>query len=161
VSAPAQSLENRNRRLNMLPANFSRETFRAASSDSIRSFRNFFLTSIPFTRKTALASCMWRNSLLRGENGSRSDCANRHKRETPGRPYGVNVSSGARRAPRFYFSFLVPGIILRRRRWPPRLARAPDKWTRNRSTCTNSPAWPENFPRECRRRLPEFPREPC
>ena len=61
---------------------FIARIFFPASSISIRSFRNFFLTSFPFTRKRALASETWRYSLLRGESGSRSDCANRHTGET-------------------------------------------------------------------------------
>jgi hypothetical protein len=40
-------------------------------------FWNFFLTSGAHTRKRTIASLRWIDSLLRGENGSRSVCADR------------------------------------------------------------------------------------
>jgi hypothetical protein len=43
----------------------------------VSQFWNFFLTSGAHTRKRTLASLRWIGSLLRGENGSRSACANR------------------------------------------------------------------------------------
>ena len=48
-----------------------------ASLFSFLHFWNFFLTSAALTRKRTIASLRWIGSLLRGENGSRSDCANR------------------------------------------------------------------------------------
>ncbi len=43
----------------------------------VSQFWNFFLTSGAHTRKRTIASLRWIGSLLRGENGSRSECANR------------------------------------------------------------------------------------
>lgn len=44
---------------------------------SFRTFQNFFLTSGAHTRKRQIASLRRIGSLLRGEIGSRSECANR------------------------------------------------------------------------------------
>jgi hypothetical protein len=43
----------------------------------ISQFWNLFLTSGAHTRKRTIASLRWIGSLLRGENGLRSECANR------------------------------------------------------------------------------------
>ena len=63
-----------------LPQNSSIKYFAEVHRASFLQFWNFFLTSGAHTRKRTIASLRWIGSLLRGENGSRSECANRpHK----------------------------------------------------------------------------------
>src|SRR5580704_2221069 len=56
---------------------FIREIFFAMHLFFVSQFWNFFLTSGAHTRKRTIASLRSIGSLLRGENGSRSACANR------------------------------------------------------------------------------------
>jgi hypothetical protein len=183
---------------------------------------NFFLTSGAHTRKRTIASLRWAGPLLRGENGSRSVCANWQQKGnathrvksrktfpngalTNGAPrFILPASSGkivceARQGPircgrkrlfchsdrseeslfswaehseRFFalLGMTKVGVFpqpvkcdrgrvtLRRKRWLRRPVPSRGRWVRNRRTCMQSRASREIRPRECRRRLPEFPR---
>ena len=156
--------------------------FFRASPISMADCWNFFLTSTLFTRKTALASLLCKHSLLQGESGSRSDCANQarkgnaaplrkvyrnvSKRGVPARPgrpafFFARFSIGNRQWSRreIFWSVWQP-VIPRRRRSPPRLAPAPGRWTHNRRTCTRSRVSRGTRPRGYPRPLPEFPSAP-
>jgi hypothetical protein len=159
--------------------------FFPASSISIPVAGNFFLTSVAFTRKTTLVSLLRKRSLLRGESGSRSDCAKRSKAETQYTElvYGNVSKRGERTSGRPVFIFYGRSVARtpeaspyrrgassmhrqsrispRQRHWPPRPAPAPDKCTRNRRSCTGSRVSPGTRRRGHPRRLPEFPSGLC
>jgi hypothetical protein len=79
----------------------------------VSQFWNFFLTSGAHTRKRTIASLRWAGSLLRGENGSRSECANRpHQGNAPRRVRSKKTFPKGRphQRPPFFIFYLRAGL---------------------------------------------------